>query len=480
MAETISLSKREQLEETGKRVLGASRTELYIDMRFFGSALNSLGYEMDLSTTTVGTDAVNIRFNPSHVLRLFVEEPGKLNRTYLHMLLHCIFMHMYTSANYSDERLFDICADIVVESILDGMDYQCIYRVSSDYRDRWYELLEKEVKVLTVEKLYRYFSEEHELDIFEIEKLEREFALDDHGFWSRLTDQPDQNNDPDKKDSQDDKEMPPLDEDFQNPMGDESEDTKKKTKYINPRRLQQIKDAKKNWDKEGKRIQTEIETIGKEHSDRLGKLTWLLEVQNTTRTDYREFLKRFKVLREEGGVDLDSFDYGMYSFGLDHYGNMPLIEENEFREVKKIQELVIAIDTSASCKDSLVQRFLNETAAILLDGDNFFQKIKICVIQCDNQIQRTDFIDNTDEMNKYSSEIHVEGGYGTDFRPVFEYVEELKNQSIFENLKGLIYFTDGYGEYPDKPTTYDTAFIFAQDEDYDDEKVPDWALRLYI
>ena len=480
MAETISLSKREQLEETGKRVLGASRTELYIDMRFFGSALNSLGYEMDLSTTTVGTDAVNIRFNPSHVLRLFVEEPGKLNRTYLHMLLHCIFMHMYTSANYSDERLFDICADIVVESILDGMDYQCIYRVSSDYRDRWYELLEKEVKVLTVEKLYRYFSEEHELDIFEIEKLEREFALDDHGFWSRLTDQPDQNNDPDKKDSQDDKEMPPLDEDFQNPMGDESEDTKKKTKYINPRRLQQIKDAKKNWDKEGKRIQTEIETIGKEHSDRLGKLTWLLKVQNTTRTDYREFLKRFKVLREEGGVDLDSFDYGMYSFGLDHYGNMPLIEENEFREVKKIQELVIAIDTSASCKDSLVQRFLDETAAILLDGDNFFQKIKICVIQCDNQIQRTDFIDNTDEMNKYSSEIHVEGGYGTDFRPVFEYVEELKNQSIFENLKGLIYFTDGYGEYPDKPTTYDTAFIFAQDEDYDDEKVPDWALRLYI
>ena len=480
MAETISLSKREQLEETGKRVLGASRTELYIDMRFFGSALNSLGYEMDLSTTTVGTDAVNIRFNPSHVLRLFVEEPGKLNRTYLHMLLHCIFMHMYTSANYSDERLFDICADIVVESILDGMDYQCIYRVSSDYRDRWYELLEKEVKVLTVEKLYRYFSEEHELDIFEIEKLEREFALDDHGFWSRLTDQPDQNNDPDKKDSQDDKEMPPLDEDFQNPMGDESEDTKKKTKYINPRRLQQIKDAKKNWDKEGKRIQTEIETIGKEHSDRLGKLTWLLKVQNTTRTDYREFLKRFKVLREEGGVDLDSFDYGMYSFGLDHYGNMPLIEENEFREVKKIQELVIAIDTSASCKDSLVQRFLDETAAILLDGDNFFQKIKICVIQCDNQIQRTVFIENTDEMNKYSSEIHVEGGYGTDFRPVFEYVEELKNQSIFENLKGLIYFTDGYGEYPDKPTTYDTAFIFAQDEDYDDEKVPDWALRLYI
>ena len=93
---------RENLEQTGKSVLGASRTELYIDMRFMASALSSLGYEMDLSTTSVGTDAVNIRFNPTYVLRLFVEEPGKLNRTYIHMLLHCIFRHMYTSKDYED------------------------------------------------------------------------------------------------------------------------------------------------------------------------------------------------------------------------------------------------------------------------------------------------------------------------------------------------------------------------------------------
>ena len=476
--EKVRQNRRQELENTGKRVLNASRTELYIDMRFFGSALNSLGYEMDLSTTTVGTDAVNIRFNPSHVLRLFVEEPGKLNRTYLHMLLHCIFMHMYTSARYENERLFDICADIVVESILDGMDYQCIYRVSSDYRDRWIETLEKELKVLTVERLYKYFSEDHPLDIFELEKLEREFALDDHGFWTRLQD----SQEPDKQDeNHEDKEMPPMD-DYQSPQANnqKDDDGKKKTKYINPHRLKKIQNAQKNWDKEGKRIQTEIETIGKEHSERLGRLTWLLKIQNTSHTDYKEFLGRFKVLREEGGIDLDSFDYGMYSFGMDFYGNMPLIEENEFREVKKIQELVIAIDTSASCKDSLVQRFLNETAAILLGEDNFFQRIRICVIQCDNQVQRTDFIENKDEMNKYSSEIHVEGGYGTDFRPVFEYVEELKSEKKFENLKGLIYFTDGFGIFPDKPTTYDTAFVFAQDEDYDDEKVPDWALKLYI
>ena len=76
-----SLGMKQKLDTAGKRVLNASRTELYLDMRFFASALNSLGYEMDLTTTSVGTDAVDIRFNPSYVLRLFMEEPGKLNRT---------------------------------------------------------------------------------------------------------------------------------------------------------------------------------------------------------------------------------------------------------------------------------------------------------------------------------------------------------------------------------------------------------------
>jgi hypothetical protein len=470
--EREGIKKRIQLEEGGKRVLDAARTELYMDMRFMGAALSSLSYEMDLSTTTVGTDAVSIRFNPSHVLRLFVEEPGKLNRTYIHMLLHCIFRHMYTSERYADQRLFDLCADIVVESILDGMDYRSIYRVSSDFRDRWYELLNGQLKVITVERLYRFFSDEKNCpDEPEYEKLEREFKLDDHSFWLRLEDG--------KRDSDEDKKDPPLPEDSDAPQGTE-EPEKKKTGYMNPRRLKKIRDREKDWDKEGKRLETEIETIGKNAGDKLGKLSWILRFQNTKRRDYSEFLERFKVIREEGGIDLDTFDYGMYAFGLDHYGNMPLIEENEFREVKKVQELVIAIDTSASCKDEMVQRFLDETGTMLLTGESFFQKINIVIIECDDQVQKVLRITSKDDLSKYSEGIHIEGGFGTDFRPVFEEVERLRREQFFENLKGLIYFTDGYGVYPDKPTDYDTAFVFIEDTDYEDEKVPDWALKLYM
>ena len=43
-----------------------------------------------------------------------------------------------------------------------------------------------------------------------------------------------------------------------------------------------------------------------------------------------------------------------------------------------------------------------------------------------------------------------------------------------------MYFTDGFGEYPKKPTDYDTAFVFWKDEELDDTGVPDWAIKLFL
>ena len=64
---------RIELEETGNKILNAVRTELYLSMRFMGPALGSLGFRMDLSTRTVGTDAAFIRFNPTYLLHTYFE-----------------------------------------------------------------------------------------------------------------------------------------------------------------------------------------------------------------------------------------------------------------------------------------------------------------------------------------------------------------------------------------------------------------------
>jgi predicted metal-dependent peptidase len=75
--------------------------------------------------------------------------------------------------------------------------------------------------------------------------------------------------------------------------------------------------------------------------------------------------------------------------------------------------------------------------------------------------------------------MQVRGLGGTDFRPVFTYVDNLVKKKEFTNLKGLIYFTDGYGVFPAKMPDYDTAFVFVEDE-YNNPNVPPWAIKLVL
>ena len=74
----------------------------------------------------------------------------------------------------------------------------------------------------------------------------------------------------------------------------------------------------------------------------------------------------------------------------------------------------------------------------------------------------------------------IQGGGGTDFRPVFEYVGQLRENGELTNMKGLIYFTDGQGIYPKRSPGYDTAFVFMREADADEVKVPMWALKLVV
>ena len=256
--------------------------------------------------------------------------------------------------------------------------------------------------------------------------------------------------------------------------GDDRENTRRL------RRLKKLRDLEGEWEETAKRMEADIAVSGKEASQERGSLDRILQISNRRRTDYREFLRRFAILREVTTIDPDSFDYGFYNYGLEVYGNMPLIEENEYREMNRIRTLVIAIDTSASCQDVLVQRFLNETAAVLRNIGEFFYRSEVHIIECDEHVQADIVVHDPQELEKYADAFHVKGGFGTDFRPVFTYVEEKRKAGELQNLEGLMYFTDGMGIYPEKPTDYDTAFVFFNDEELDDTKVPDWAVRLYL
>ena len=178
-------------------------------------------------------------------------------------------------------------------------------------------------------------------------------------------------------------------------------------------------------------------------------------------------------------LDLESFDYIFYHLGMEEYGNMPLIEPLEYKEVNRMEELVIAIDTSGSCSSETVQQFLGETYRILSDRENFFRKMKVYLIQCDCCIQDVVVIHSEEEWKAYSKDIRIQGRGGTDFRPVFEYVQQQRQKKELKDLKALIYFTDGDGIYPRTAPDYRCAFVFLE-ETAKMDLVPAWATKLLV
>lgn len=430
----------ERLEALGKQILCASRDELYLGMRFLDVALSSLDYQMNLEVSPFGTDGAVIYFQPQQLGGMYRQNRILVNRGYLHMIYHCIFRHMwkaYPEAKkeqlQTSTRLWNLSCDIAVEHLIDGNFHRSVRFSRSLLRRETYRKLEVEEKLLNAERIFKML-QKWNLGETELEKLEVEFYVDDHRYWENQ--QPEQKKNPDSQ-------------------------------------------LNRKWQEINEKMETDLETFSKEASEKNGDLLGQMKVENREKHDYRTFLRKFAVLQEEMGVDADTFDYTFYSYGLSLYGNMPLIEPQETKEVKKVQEFVVVVDTSMSCSGELVKKFLQETYSILCEDESFFRKVNVHIIQCDEQVQSDAKITNEKELKAYMESLTLYGEGGTDFRPAFAYVDELVRQGEFEDLRGLIYFTDGYGIFPGKMPEYKTAFVFLE-EDYRDTDVPAWAIKLVL
>lgn len=413
------------------RILSAARNELYVNMHFLDVSLSSLGFEADPSVPTLGTDGFVIFYNPDYLCGLYRKGRVYVNRVYLHMVLHCLFCHMDTKGKRA-AGYWNLACDIAMESIIDGLYQKCVHVAPSPYRRDIYLRLKQKMRVLTAEGIYLALQEMN-LTERQYNRMEAEFTADSHERWYE----------------------------------------EKTQSQAVPRQSR--------WNDNREKMQTRMEAMSQEESqsDDDRNLLEQIQAENRERYDYKRFLRKFAVLREEVQLDQDAFDYIYYTYGLEHYGNMPLIEPLESREICRIEDFVIVVDTSMSCSGELIRRFLEETYAVLSESESYFKKINVHIIQCDDQVRSDTRITSREQMAEYMKGFDVQGMGGTDFRPAFEYVEALQAQGAFTKLKGLLYFTDGRGIYPVHKPPYDTAFVFIQDQ-YRDESVPPWAIKLIL
>jgi len=88
-----------------------------------------------------------------------------------------------------------------------------------------------------------------------------------------------------------------------------------------------------------------------------------------------EFLKPNEVVKEEP----DSIDPMLYHYGLDMYGDVPLIEPMETEHFQALNTICIAIDTSGSCSDEVAEIFLRETGNVLKDLKKVSKEGEVCM-----------------------------------------------------------------------------------------------------
>ena len=448
------MSSKEKQNRLGRDILILSRNTLLVNLRFLDAALSQ--FELfPIDADSLLTDGKHVLYNPGHVLQCYKAAKEIPVRDYLHMVMHCVFKHMYMDPSL--ERVYwDLACDIAVEHVITELELKAVATDRERQQAKYVAAVKHDLKHVTAEKIYSYLRQTMP-DPKKVAEIRGLFYADNHEIWYMTGAE--------------------IEARFGLPVGHGDNDGQGDGEENGANGTRTAMAAV--WQSISERMQMDLETFGKQRGLNPGVMIQNLQAVNREKYDYTAFLKKFAVMGEAMKINDDEFDYIFYTYGLKLYEKMPLIEPLEYKEIKAIKEFVIAIDTSGSTSGELVQKFVQKTYNILKSTESFFTKINLHIIQCDAAIQEGRKSTCQEELDEYLKTMQIHGLGGTDFRPVFQDVEQLRQNREFANLKGLIYFTDGYGTFPAKKPDYDTAFVFIDDE-YNNPDVPPWAIKLIL
>lgn len=431
-----------------KKVWKLTLRNLRMKLPGLSEALGTLKFLPEADIKYLACDGFTVYYEPDTLMQHYRQNSGSLERDLLHIILHNMYLHPVLMRNHS-ERHWNLACDLTVERILDSWRLKGLERPGADFRSYQLKELKLPRRWNTVESMYDALMEQYPT-MEKLQQLEDLNRIDDHCKWSIY--------------------RPKDDDDFRQESegrGEGQAGTGDGKAFMD-----QWERLRKEWNPQ----------MGEEHNragNQAGVNIQKTPIKQKKEFDYRHFLEGFMVCQEEVELDLDSIDYLPYWYSRNHYDDIVLIEPLEYKEVHKLDEMVIAIDTSGSCSGKIVKRFLQETWSILTESGNFFKKMHVHIIQCDSAIQEHVVVHSREEFQEYMEDVTVKGLGGTDFRPVFELVQKLIDEKELLNLKALLYFTDGDGVYPKDPPPFETAFIFLN-RAYEKQKIPEWGIRLNL
>ncbi|MDE5819835.1 MAG: hypothetical protein K2N41_08390 [Lachnospiraceae bacterium] len=416
--------KAARISTLAAEIIQLSRDRILMHMRFLDVALAALAPQEKAGVSGFSCDGRHLYYDAQAVIRAYRKEQASVMRMMLHVLFHFLFSHSFRYDKVEKE-VWDLAVDLAAEhAVMELMLPET--ELKSDLRKKEaLSYFENQDVKLTAEKLYRYLRR-NPLAVDEQAFLARLFLMDDHDGWGER---------------------------------------------------EELVISLAEWKRISERAKAELKSFSQ--GKNAGAVEENLAEATADRVDYRAFLRRFVVPGEVVKSNEEEFDYIAYTYGLSQYGNVPIVEPLEYREVNQIHDFVIAIDTSASCRGEAVRAFLRHTYSIMKTSACFFDEMLVHIIQCDHEVRSDTVIHDQGELDAFLTKGKLVGFGSTDFRPVFTYVDALIERGEIGNLKGMIYFTDGQGVYPEKAPDYETVFAFLNETELPNT-APAWAVRICI
>lgn len=472
--------KKAKEEALAAEVVRLAQNTLLVRYRFLDRALFRM--QPRVHESVCGTDGRFWQYVPARLLARYVDDRDAAVHLLLHSLLHNVFRHFF--ANAAKPELWDIACDMMAEKIVSDLQ---VCSVSAD-RAAVLGIWQKEIVPFTAEKIYAYLVREN-LNAERLAALAELFCEDDHVLWYGRQSVFRKDKKEEMRGARTGRGNTPQGATQEEKREQADQALTKEPGELPQGTLQAVQADERDgnagelvrlvqgWQEIAQRMQVELEHFargGHGYSD----LSMQLAFANRERQDYSIFLKKFAAaLREQMRVDLDTFDYNYYAYGLHLYGNMPLIEPLEYREGKVIRSFAVILDTSGSVDRSLLEKFLQKTYDCLLSEESFAKRFAVHIVQADCKVQSDVCIHSAQELQEYLRTLTIRGRGGTDFRPALQYVESLQKDGSLPDLKGVLYFTDGEGTFPERKPPFEVAFVYVGEEAFR-AKVLAWALKV--
>jgi predicted metal-dependent peptidase len=387
--------------------LAAARTRLIMERPFLGALVMHLPLKVgDEGIKTTGTDAKAFYFNPAFVDHLSLAQTQFI---LAHEALHCAMGHPHRR-NHRVKRRWDVACDHAVNLIL----------IEEGLKPPLHGILaDQNYMTLSAEEIYPLIPEDTPEESFD------QHLFDSDNEQGASPDENQRQDDPEAGNSGGQGKEGQSEAEEQQGSGSQAS---QKPNEMSPAEREELAEQWKN------RLAAAAQAARQAGKLSQSMMRWVDGLLAPS-LPWRALLARFFAINQR-----DDYSWRRPS-RREGAAILPRLSSEGL-------EVIAAIDTSGSISDEELREFVSE-----LDALKGQVRAKVTLLACDNHIADAApwEYEAWDAMQLPND---IEGGGGTDFRPVFDWVEA---ESRSPNL--LVYFTDAEGDFPKVPPNYPVVWL---------------------